>query len=178
MNKIIGVCVSIFILGLVACSSASPDFDLYEGKPLSIAVIGDIPDVKEEQISFQEITIEDLLERNLQTYDAVFITKEHLSEAAGGQYADVYLNSGIPFFFIEATKTYHPFIEQDLTYEDGYDIKHISKHYAVGYFSSKTEEDRYWYFGLYNDVVSEENIKATYSTIFGTIASTTSNFSN
>jgi hypothetical protein len=171
MKKVIGLCLTIFILGLVACSTSNTDFELYEGKPLNIAVIGELPEVKEEQISFQEIKFEDLLDGNLNTYDAVFVTKENLSEASESQYADVYFNSKIPFIFIEAKKSYHPFIEKDLTYEESLDLKEVSNHYAIGYLSSETEEDRYWYYGLYNDEVSEENIKATYSIIFGTIAS-------
>ncbi|GAE36651.1 hypothetical protein [Halalkalibacter akibai] len=168
INKIsFTLSVLLFLLGITACSS-KPDFKLYEGEPLNIAVIGEIPEVKEDQISFETIDF-DQLPKDLKRYDAVFITKENLSEASESQYADVYLNSNLPFFLIEATKSYRSFIEKDLTYEDDLDLKETSNHYAIGFLSSTEEEGKYWYYGLYNDKESPENIREMYSRIFSTI---------
>ncbi|WP_245680457.1 hypothetical protein [Bacillus marinisedimentorum] len=160
----------LFLLGITACSS-KPDFKVYEGRPLNIAVIGELPEVKENQISFEEINFDRLLKEDLTNYDAVFITKENLSKASGSQYADIYLNSDLPFFYIEATKSYRSFIERDLTYEEDIDLKGTSNHYAIGFLSSEEAEDKYWYFGLYNDKESPETIKEMYSRIFSTIVS-------
>ncbi|GAE37500.1 hypothetical protein [Halalkalibacter akibai] len=169
VNKIMfKLSVLLILFGITACSS-NPDFKLYEGKPLNIAVIGEIPDVKEIQISFETIDFDHLLKEDLKRYDAVFITKENLSEASESKYADVYLNSNLPFIFIEATKSYRSFIEKDLNYEDDLDLKETSKHYAIGFLSSAEEEGKYWYYGLYNDKASPENIKEMYSRIFSTI---------
>ncbi|WP_335871266.1 hypothetical protein [Bacillus sp. 2205SS5-2] len=85
------------------------------------------------------------------------------------RYADVYLNSNLPFFFIEATTSYRPFIDKDLIYEDDLDLKEISNHYAIGFLSSDGAKDTHWYYGLYNDKESVENFKEMYSRIFSTI---------
>ncbi|MFP7296925.1 hypothetical protein [Neobacillus niacini] len=55
----------------------------------------------------------------LKSYDAVFIRENNFSEAAKSQYADVYINSTIPFYFI-GTDNYIPFIEKDLEYNKNY----------------------------------------------------------
>lgn len=158
----------VILFGMTACSS-SPDFKLYKGRPLNIAVIGEIPEVKEDQVGLEKIEFDYLLKEELKNYDAVFITKENLAEASESQYADIYLNSNLPFFFIEATKSYRSFIQKDLTYEDDLNLKDSSNHYAIGYLSSDEVEDKYWYYGLYNDKVSPENIQEMYSRIFSTI---------
>lgn len=160
----------LFLFSITACTS-NPNFKLYEGRPLNIAVIGEIPEVKEDQIRFEKVEFDYLLKEDFKNYDAVFITKENLSKASESQYADIYLNSNLPFFFIDTTKSYHSFIEKDLTYEDDLDLKKTSNHYAIGFLSSKQSEDRYWYYGLYNDKESPENIKVMYSRIFSTIES-------
>ena len=160
----------LYLLGITACSS-NPNFKIYEGRPLNIAVIGEIPEVKEDQISFEKVEFDYLFIEDFKKYDAVFITKENLSKASESQYTDIYLNSNLPFFFIEATKSYRSFIEEDLTYEDDLDLKEISNHYAIGFLSSKESEDKYWYYGLYNDKESPENIKEMFSRIFSTIES-------
>ncbi|MBP3951781.1 hypothetical protein [Bacillus suaedae] len=164
---IFSLSVFLFLICMAACSSR-PDFELYNGNPLNIAIIGEIPEVKEDQISFEKIDFDYLLKEDIKYYDAVFITKENLSEASESRYAEVYLNSYLPFFFIEATTSYRPFIEKDLTYEDDLDLKEISNHYAIGFLSSDEGEDKYWYYGLYNNKESPENIKGMYSRIFST----------
>jgi hypothetical protein len=158
----------VILFGMTACSS-SPNYKLYEGRPLNIAVIGEIPEVKEDQIGLEKIDFEYLLKEDFNKYDAVFITKENIEEASESQYADIYLNSNLPFFFIEATKSYRSFIEKDLTYEDDLDLKETSNHYSIGYLSSDEVEDKHWYYGLYNEKESPENIKEMYLRILSTI---------
>lgn len=59
----------------------------YEGRPLTIAVIGDFPEIKEEQVSFEEITFDDVMNNDFDSYDAVFIMPENLSQASEIPYA-------------------------------------------------------------------------------------------
>ncbi|WP_261178583.1 hypothetical protein [Anaerobacillus sp. CMMVII] len=139
MKKVLGILILLY--GLTACTT-NPDFKLYEGGPLNIAVIGDAPEVKEDQVVFEEIDFEDLFDNNLKAYDAVFIMEAKLLEASQGKYADIYLNSNLPFFFIGATTSYRPFLEQEVTYDKDLDLKDVSNHYAIG-----VEEETYWYFG-------------------------------
>jgi hypothetical protein len=92
--------------------------------------------------------------------------KEHLTEAAKSHYANIYKNSGIPFFFIETNKSYVPFVHEETDYEEFPDSQSLD--YAAGYYQSG-ENGTYWGFGLYNDTVNEVNILDVYSRIFKTI---------
>ncbi|MFV8828579.1 hypothetical protein [Alkalihalobacterium sp. APHAB7] len=173
-TSLVGLLLIVGIL-LMACSgrtltaSPIPELEKYEGRPLHIAVIGELPSVREQQIQFSTIQFTDLLDRKLELYDAVFITKEHLNEASEDQYADVYMEAPIPFFFIDASKSYHSFIEKDLSYEENLDLKEISNHYIIGLLATEEAEYTYWYFGLYDDIVSDQTIKGTFSQVFVTI---------
>ncbi|MFD2445446.1 hypothetical protein ACFSO7_15885 [Bacillus sp. CGMCC 1.16607] len=91
----------ILIFALSACTQ-SPDFELYEGKALRIAVVGEPPKVKEEQVTFSEISFDKLTSEEMGSYNAVFITEENLTQASESKYAKIYLDSKIPFYFISA----------------------------------------------------------------------------
>ncbi|WP_445491526.1 hypothetical protein [Niallia sp. 03133] len=158
----------ILIFALSACSQ-SPQFETYQGEGLSIAVVGELPKIKEEQITFHEISFGELTTKELDSYNAVFIMKENLKKAAESQYADVYLNSTIPFFFI-GTNNYVPFTEKDLEYEKTWDWT-AGNSYAVGVLKSQENDTlKEWEYGLYNDEKTAEHIKDVYSRIFKTIA--------
>ncbi|WP_342429944.1 hypothetical protein [Neobacillus sp. FSL H8-0543] len=144
-----------------------PEFELYKGKPLNIAVVGELPEIKEKQVSFSEFSLEKLMlmSNDLDSYDAIFIMQENLTQAAKSQYADIYLNSTIPFFFISA-KSHIPFTVKDTEYNESWDWT-PGNSYAVGVLKS-TEDDslKNWGFGLYNDEMTEEHKKEIYSRIF------------
>lgn len=157
----------ILIFALSACTQ-SPDFELYEGKALKIAVVGEPPEVKGEQVRFTEISFDEMTSEELKSYDAVFIRENNLSEAAESQYADVYLNSTIPFFFI-GTDFYVPFTEKDLEYDKTSNWS-AGISYAVGVLGSQEDDTlKKWEYGLYNDEKTDEHIKGMYSIIFKTI---------
>lgn len=48
-----------FIFLLLALSACNPksEFKLYEGKPLRIAVVGELPEVEEEQIGVDQVSL-------------------------------------------------------------------------------------------------------------------------
>lgn len=162
------MCVLFLIFILLSACSSKPDFELYKGEPLKIAVVGEPPEVGEEQVEFFEISLEEMRREDLQVYDGVFIQENNLSEAAEGEYANVYLSSTIPFFFI-GTANYVPFIEKDLGYDENSDWT-VGTYYAVGiYPTSEAETLKHWGYGLYNDEKTEEHINEMYSRIFKTI---------
>lgn len=116
MKKLEGITfLALIILVLSACTSDS-DFELYKGKPLRIAVIGEPPEVKEEQVKFTKISFDKMTNKELNSFDAVFIREDNLFEAAEDRYTDVYLDSTIPFFFI-GTDNFIPFVEKDMEYD-------------------------------------------------------------
>jgi hypothetical protein len=157
----------ILTVALTACTSR-PNFELYEGHSLRIAVVGEPPEVKEEQVIFTEVSFDEMTSEELKSYDAVFIREDNLSEASESQYADVYLNSTIPFFFI-GTDNYVPFTEKDLEYEKTSNWT-AGTSYAVGVLTSQEDDTlKKWEYGLYNDEKTDEHIKEMYSRIFKTI---------
>ena len=157
--------LALIILVLSACTPDS-DFELYKGKPLRIAVIGEPPEVKEEQVKFTKISFDKMTNKELNSFDAVFIREDNLFEAAEDQYADVYLDSTIPFFFI-GTDNFVPFVEKDMEYDKTMNWS-AGISYAVGILI-QDDALKKWEYGLYNDEQKEEHIKDVYSRIFKTI---------
>ncbi|WP_317987117.1 hypothetical protein, partial [Sutcliffiella rhizosphaerae] len=140
-------------------------FELYDGNALRIATVGEPPEVKEEQVSFSQISFDKFNSINLDSYDAVFIMKENLSQAAESQYAVVYLNSTIPFIFVSA-KSHIPFIVKNEAYSNFWGWAH-GNGYTVRILSAEEGNSiNSWEFGLYNDEISDEHIKEMYTRIF------------
>ncbi|WP_079479022.1 hypothetical protein [Halobacillus salinus] len=156
-----------------ACAHApdKPDFETYEGHSLKIAVVGEAPEVAEDQVEFREVSFEELPSMDSNSYDAVFITEDNLTEASESQYADLYSDSPIPFFFIGA-KSHIPFTAEDAVYDDSWKWE-PGNSYAVGI--KRNQEDgssKNWGFGLSNEEKSKEHIADVYSRIFKIIEET------
>ena len=163
--------VAILILLVLTLSACKPNpvFELYEGDSLRIAIVGELPEVKEEQVRFIKISFDELINNKLDSFDAVIITENQLTDAAGNQYAEVYLTSPIPFFFI-GTGHYAPFTDEDLDYDQSMNWTE-GNGYAVGILNLQdSDELKKWEYGLYNDVKNDENVKDVYSRIFKTIS--------
>jgi len=174
MKKIIPFILFLLVIitGCTTDTSANSVYTpLYTGKPLVIGIIGDNPEVREDNVEFRNITFKQLEENNnlSSEVDAVIIMKEHLVEAAEGKYAKVYKNPSMPYFFIESTKSIVPFVVEELSYDQVTETGNLD--YASGYLQKKDGSSQHWGYGLYNDKVNETNIKDAYSRIFTTIAS-------
>lgn len=147
------------------CSKSEPEFEIYKGKSLHIGIIGEEPEIRENNIKFTRIDFNDIENQdNLSKYDAIFITKDNLIEADKSKYAEIYNNSPIPFLFIETSKSYVPFIYDNIDFKDFPDVE--SGAYAYLY-DSKSEKS--WGYDLYNNEVNERNIQDAYSRIFNKI---------
>lgn len=176
MKKIYPFILFIFVI-LTGCTTNATDAPdtidtpLYDGKPLVIGIIGDPPEVREDNVEFRNITFKQLKESNnlSSELDAIMIMKEHLAEAAESKYAQVYKNPSIPYFFIESTKSFAPFVIEELSYEQVPELDNLT--YATGYLQKDDDQHQSWGYGLYNDKVNETNIKSVYTQIFTTIAS-------
>ncbi|AIQ65404.1 hypothetical protein PSTEL_22075 [Paenibacillus stellifer] len=167
------ICIFLLAAGLAlsGCSSDSVDTPRYEGKRLVIGVIGNPPKVREAAytVKWKEVTFTSLQNsRDKSEIDAVIITEDHLAEADSPEYAKLYQEGGIPFFFIGSKKSYIPFVHEDLAYQDVPDLS--ADMYATGYYQTG-DKGKYWGYGLYNDKLNDANIKDVYSRIFTTIAS-------
>jgi hypothetical protein len=155
---------------LTACNGRSPQSvksDIYISEALKIGIIGETPKVSEKQIKFVEIQFTDLDNSTFDSqYDAIFITKDNLTEAAGDKYASIYKESKIPFFFIQTEKGHIPFTEEELSYEEAPEVQDQS--HATGIIVENNKL-KYWTYGLYNDIENEDNVKDVYTRIFETI---------
>lgn len=157
--------IILFVLSACTSTKFESKFDLYEGKSLYIAVIGEPPQIKEEQVHFKEISFDDLNKEESDKYDAVLVMRENLNQAAERQYADIYTNSPRPFFFISTT-SHVPFTEKDIEYEEIWDWS-PGTIYAVGVYKSNEDGSlKGWGLGLYNDEKTDENVENLYSRIF------------
>lgn len=168
MKNIQKLFVSIVVFILLTGCSAQSELEPYEGRDLSIAVVGEAPDVEEQQVEFAEISFDELNGSALRKYDAVFIMKENLSEAAKSEYASVYTEVHIPFFFIESNKGAYPFTDPELAYEDAREIPYHD-YYATSFLQMDTGEQTTVRYGLHNDKETEEHVKALYSQLFTSI---------
>ena len=158
---------------LTACSKPQAvKTSQYNNMALSIGIIGEAPKVSEKQVTFTKIRFSDLEKDRFDSkYDAIFITKINLSEASQGKYASIYKKSKIPFFFIQTEKSYVPFTEKDLTYDNAPNFNDQS--YATGILykdNSNSNELTTWGYGLHDDIENQANIEEVYSRIFDTIS--------
>ncbi|WP_208324215.1 hypothetical protein [Paenisporosarcina antarctica] len=161
-----------FFLG--ACNKDEVKSEIYSGRDLSIIVIGDIPEVREENITFTQKSLEDIagdVKKTSNEFDAVFITPAHFSEADDDIYVETYQGLTIPTFFIESLKRHLPFVNENLTYETALEIEDETS-YATGYLNGGREQNKtdVWRYGLHNDVKNEVNIKDVYTRMFKTIS--------
>ncbi len=148
--------------------SQNPEFELYKGNALKIAVIGQAPTVKETQVTFEEISFSDLTQKQISSFDAVIITEENLQQASKSKYANIYVNSTIPFFFLSAY-SHIPFTMEGNEFNKYWKWA-PGKEYAVGILKSQEDESlKGWGFGLYNDEMTEKNLQNVYSRIFEVI---------
>jgi hypothetical protein len=146
-------------------SSITGEFELYNGKTLKVAVIGTSPQIREEQVVFNEISFEELTKGEMVNYDAVFVMKERLIQASNSQYADFYLNSDIPVFFISAN-SHLPFTLKDTEYSQSWEWT-PGNMFATGVIKDSDNGSlKELGVGLYNDEKTNEHIKATYSLVF------------
>ncbi|MBN8202185.1 hypothetical protein JI665_16985 [Bacillus sp. NTK034] len=153
---------------LLSACTQNPDFELYEGRTLRIAIIGEPPEVNAEQVKFNEISFDELTNEELSSYDAVIMSEKNLPKAAEPNYAETYSDSSIPFFFISAS-SHIPFTVKDTEYNDSWKWE-AGKSYAVGVLKSKKKDAFHsWGYGLYNDELTDESIRDVYARIFKTI---------
>ncbi|MGG1189893.1 amino acid oxidase, partial [Solibacillus isronensis] len=63
LHMILSIISILFILNLSACSKEEIKYD---GEPLKIAVIGDLPELNNEKIHFESISLKELSEDTVQ----------------------------------------------------------------------------------------------------------------
>lgn len=88
---------------------------VYSGKPLRIAVVGEIPEVVFDHVTLNQVEAE-ALKDNPHEYDAFFITDEHFEELAADEWTDTFESMPVPVFFIGLDVQAFIFHENDMDY--------------------------------------------------------------
>lgn len=143
------------------------------GAELKIAVVGNFPDIKKD-LQIDSIELGDL-KGNLKKYDAVFISKKFLQAASEKEYADVYKKADVPFFFIESKKSYQPFVDPEMSYND--EIETGSNSYITGVYYGKGPE-RSWEYGINDPNPTSEEKEIIFNSVFETIKTVDHPFSD
>ena len=153
--------MGISLVLLMGCSKEKVYEEKYIGRELRIAVLGEIPNIREEQIKFEKVDFENIENiSSSENYDAIFVMKENLNEASKDKYKDIYSNSKATFFFIDSEKGKIPFMIKGVSYEEAEKIETFSYIVSLEKNGSSTG------FGLYNDEKTQKNIEDCYSTAF------------
>ncbi|TDY05536.1 UNVERIFIED_CONTAM: hypothetical protein BJ099_10618 [Lysinibacillus xylanilyticus] len=151
------------LLFLVACSN---DEVKYDGAPLKIAVVGDIPKLNNEKIHFQPISLNEFSEDTLHistNFDAVIITPVMFDEASEDRFVKVYNNSKIPIIFFDSTKRHFPFTREGLTYETAHwESLNNGSHTTIYLSDVDANREDAWYFYLKD----EKELDTLYKEIF------------
>ena len=165
------LCSSIFFL-LAGCTSTTTQKS--KDSHLTIATIGSPPEITDQQITFESISLQNLQNDTKQLsekYDALFIMPKYLSDAANDVYIASYEKLRIPTFFIESKKQELPFINDDVSYENAPQIDEV-EYFATGYLNQPNEETDVSYMTWRYLQTSKSSAKAlenVYKKIFQTI---------
>lgn len=163
LRMILSIISILFLLTLSACSN---DEVKYDGKPLKIAIIGDVPELHNKKIHFEPISLDELSEDAVQIstdFDAIMITPLMFEEASNDRFVEVYNSSKIPIIFFDSEKRNLPFTNGGLTYETarGESLKNGS-HTTIYLSDIDANREDVWYFYLKD----EKELDVLYKEIF------------
>ncbi|WP_077622901.1 hypothetical protein [Sediminibacillus massiliensis] len=115
----------VFLLFMVLIAVFSNDQtterqEAYDGEELQLALIGDSPEIRNDRVEFEKISLEELRKLEYGTFDGVLIMEDQLSEAARQENRDIYKELQIPLFFVGSQANVMPFIdmESQISYEE------------------------------------------------------------
>lgn len=154
----------ILIISLLLLASCSNQFANYEGAPLNIAVIGNVPEMNNEKITFKTITLEEFNEKYLEAaseLDAVMITPGMFEKASEDRFIEVYNNSKLPIIFFDSPKRHFPFVNDSITYNEAqWESLNNGSHTTIyiNKYLADVEENKQdvWYFYLKDEKMLNE----------------------
>ena len=163
LNMILSIISIFFLLTLSACSN---DEIKYDGEPLKIAVIGDIPELNNKKVHFESISLDEFSEDtvNISTnFNAVMITPVIFEEASNDRFVEVYSNSKIPIIFFDSKIRHLPFTNGGLTYETArWESLNNGSHTTIYLSDIDVHREEAWYFQLKD----EKELDVLYKDIF------------
>lgn len=162
------------IVVLVACQSNEVYVKPYEGESLRLAVVGEVPEVREEQVTFTTLSLDKIAELHPNEYNAVLITEDYLARAAEQRYVDMYKEKDVPFFFVKSKALAIPFqdIENSVSYEEQAARVDDTEQYISGlYYVGKEQGYKSWEFSytIADDEYKRDDVEGVYSQLFHVI---------
>jgi hypothetical protein len=167
--------LTLFLLS--ACKTNNVIDEPYEGVPLKIAIVGEVPKVREEQINFNKFSLDELQNINAGMYDAVFIMEDHLPAASNQNYVDIYKEKKVPFFFVGSKADTIPFqdLENPVSYEEEVKKVNDTQNFISGILYDGEEKGyRGWEFSypIKNSKEQRDHVEGVYSEVFKVIENT------
>jgi len=160
MRKIILILAVLF---LVACDNNEIQYD---GKLLNIAVIGESPELENDKIHFEQLSLEQFKEDTFNVakkFDAIMVTPELFEPASDDTYVNSYQTSEMPIIFFNSNKRHLPFVRDGLTYETAdFDALDNGSHTTIYLYNMNEDKDDSWFFYLDN----QKNINELYTEMF------------
>lgn len=89
----------------------------YDGADLEIAIIGELPSSKFQNITFDAVNPESLV-NNPKHYDAYFVTERYFEELATDEWTRTFKNMQVPVFFLGLDVQAFIFFEDNMDYND------------------------------------------------------------
>lgn len=170
-NKRRSILLIFFMCSLIYMSftsSVEPKFKLYTGANLTIGIVGEVPHIREKNIDFRSVTIEEYQDGyNLEGLHAMIFMESEFQELDEGKYKDEILNLRVPIVFVNSNASYLPFVYDDMIYDPN---KENSSQMYFSMIYKDNEKMQNWECGLYNDNKSQEHIEAAYSLLFEEIS--------
>lgn len=164
LNMILSIISIFLLLTLGACANNEIKYD---GTPLKIAVIGDIPELNNEKIHFEPISLDEFSEDVVQistNFDAVMITPLMFEEASDDRFVDIYSNSEMPIIFFNSNRGQYPFVFEKMNYQVAQDhtIMDNGSHTTIFLWNVEENKSDTWYFYLKD----EKELDVLYKEIF------------
>ena len=160
MRKVILILAVLF---LVACDNNEIQYD---GKLLNIAVIGESPELENDKIHFEQLSLEQFKEDTFNVakkFDAIMVTPELFEPASDDTYVNSYQTSEMPIIFFNSNKRHLPFVRDGLTYETAdFDALDNGSHTTIYFYNMNEDKDDSWFFYLDN----QKNINELYTEMF------------
>ncbi|MGG1685449.1 hypothetical protein [Pseudalkalibacillus sp. NRS-1564] len=183
IKKLLLTILTLMLFLLSACQTNNVKEEPYDGVLLKIAVVGEQPNVREEQINFNELSLSELHHSNLRKYDAVFIMEDHLSDASKSKYVEMYKSKNIPFFFVGSRANTIPFqdLENPVSYEEEAERINGTQNFISGILYEGEEKGyRGWKlaYPIKSSEVQRDNVKGIYSKVFKVVENEVKKFLN
>lgn len=155
------LCLVLLIIG--CAGNTSPQKVIIIPRKLVIGVIGEIPKIRETNVEFRSLTLNQLNSDLDKDIHALFIMRNHQRNASSSKYHNFYSNYDKPIFFIGTEKGLAVYINPEISYDEYPSDE--SKMYTHDIYHLGRSDEQQFPFGLYNDVESVENLLSMYSEI-------------